>query len=436
MSDVDLLIIGAGPTGLGAAYRAAQRGLRYLVVEAQPGPGGLAAGVSDQAGFTWDLGGHVLHSHFEHFDKALADTGVPMRAVRRNGWVWIGGELVRTPIQQQLSELPTDLRADAPAANLLDYYRNHCGAELTERFFRPFTEKMWATDLALVDHEWTSLRNGSAERNVPVLKLADDSEPPVVTFPYPEGGTGRLWEAIASRLDGDRVRHHTAVRSVDTGRRRAVLSSGEQVRFGSCVSSMALPQLLACIDRADPLAGPLAERARAELRHCETYVVGLGFHGEPPPALADKSWLYCPDPDVAWQRATMLSNYDPANAGDGRWSILFEVGRSDFRAVGDDSAVRSVRESARALGADLGRLASVWDRVVAMGYPVPTLGRDDLLHEADEHLISRGIRSRGRFGGWRYESCNQDYSWAQGVQAVDAAVDGSAEDAYWHPERY
>ena len=115
MIDVDLLIIGAGPTGLGAARRAAERGLTYLVVEKQDSPGGMAASITDPNGFTWDLGGHVLHSHFEHFDKALADTGVPMREVRRNGWVWIGGELARTPIQQQLSELPTDLRPDAPA---------------------------------------------------------------------------------------------------------------------------------------------------------------------------------------------------------------------------------------------------------------------------------------------------------------------------------
>lgn len=432
MIDVDVLIIGAGPTGLGAARRAAERGLTYLLVEKQDGPGGMAASITDPNGFTWDLGGHVLHSHFEHFDKALADTGVPMREVRRNGWVWIGGELVRTPIQQQLSELPTDLRPDAPAPNLLEYYRNHCGADLTERFFRPFTEKMWATDLALIDHEWTSLRNGSAERNVPVLKVADNVEPPVVTFPYPEGGTGRLWDAIADQLDDDRVVYGTAVQFVDADRRHAVLANGERVRYQHCVSSMPLPHLVDAIGDS----GRFADRARTELQACETYVVGLGFNGEPPPALADKSWLYCPDPDVAWQRATMLSNYDPANAGDGRWSILFEVGRSDFRAVSDDEATLSVRDSVRSLGADLAQLASMWDHVVPMGYPVPTLGRDDLLRDLDAFLLERGIRSRGRFGGWRYESCNQDYSWAQGVQAVDAAIDASAEDAYWHPERY
>ncbi|HTZ44426.1 MAG TPA: FAD-dependent oxidoreductase [Jatrophihabitans sp.] len=432
MREIDVLVVGAGPTGLGAAWRAAERGLDHLVVEAGAGPGGMAASVTDPAGFTWDLGGHVLHSHFEHFDAALAAAGVRFRQPRRNGWVWIGGELVRTPIQQQLTALPTDLRPDAPSATLADFYRNHCGNELTERFFRPFTEKMWATPLELIGHEWTSLRNGSAEPNVPVLKVADGSEPPVVTFPYPEGGTGRLWEAIAGQLDADRLRYRTAVRSIDPATRLALLSDGETVRFRQCVSSMPLPALLAA---ADGLAA-LAERAAVELRHCETYVFGLGFDGAPPAALADKSWLYCPDPEVAWQRATVLSNYDPANAGPGRWSVLFEVGRSEHRTVPNEQARQSILDSAVALGADLGRLVSEWDRVVPMGYPVPTLGRDDLLREVDAALLAHGIHSRGRFGGWRYESCNQDYSWAQGVQAVDAGLDGVAEDVYWNPGRY
>jgi hypothetical protein len=73
---------------------------------------------------------------------------------------------------------------------------------------------------------------------------------------------------------------------------------------------------------------------------------------------------------------------------------------------------------------------------VPFGYPVPTLGRDDVLHGLDQGLRAHGIRSRGRFGGWRYESCNQDYAYVQGRQAVDAAVDGVDEDVYWRPELY
>ncbi len=432
MRHVDLLIIGAGPTGLGAARRAQELGLDYLLVERSDGPGGMAASVTDEAGFTWDLGGHVLHSHFEHFDKALADAGVTTRQVRRNGWVWIGGELVRTPIQQQLRQLPDDLRPDADAATLADYYRNHCGAELTERFFRPFTEKMWATPLTEIDHSWTSLRNGSGERNVPVLRVADGHEPLIEYFPYPEGGNGRIWDAVAARLDSDRVRYGAGVQALDLAGHQARLADGDLITYRHCVSSMPLPMLVDAVIDEVPARG----RVASQLRACQTFVIGLGFEGDPPATVGDKSWLYCPDPDIAWQRATVLSNYDPANAGAGRWSMLFEVGRSGFRPISDEDAEESVLASVAALGADLTRLVSRWSRIVPLGYPVPTPGRDELLHEVDAFLLGAGVHSRGRFGGWRYESCNQDYSWMQGVQAVDAVVTGSEEDVYWHPERF
>lgn len=424
---VDVLVIGAGPTGVGAAVRLAERGADWLLVESAAGPGGMATSVTDDLGFVWDLGGHVLHSHFASFDRAVVGSGVSLRGPLRNGQTWIDGVLAPAPVQHQVDELPTDLRPDAPAADLDEYYRNQLGADLHERFFRPYTEKMWATPLQRVDHAWTSLRNGSTARNVPTVRLrgAPTSR---VTFPYPAGGTGRLWDAIAAPLDPGRIRYGTSVVAVDLGTRTARLSDGGTVRFADCVSSMPLTTLVRSVDRPELAAVAPALLANAVL------CVGLGYAGTPPDALADVSWIYCPDKDVAWHRATVLSNYDPANAGPGRWSVLCETGTSAFRVVDRAWAVASCRESLARLGA--GEPVSTWVRDVPLGYPVPTLGRDALLHDLDGALRAGGVRSRGRFGGWRYESCNQDYAFAQGVEAVDAIADGAPEDVYWHPERY
>jgi thioredoxin reductase (NADPH) len=40
MLDVDLLVVGAGPVGLSAAYHAGVRGLRPAIVDSLPQPGG------------------------------------------------------------------------------------------------------------------------------------------------------------------------------------------------------------------------------------------------------------------------------------------------------------------------------------------------------------------------------------------------------------
>ena len=74
MVTVRYLILGAGPTGLGAARRLQELGVHdWQIVEAAPEPGGLATSFLDDKGFTWDIGGHVQFSHYEYFDRAMVE---------------------------------------------------------------------------------------------------------------------------------------------------------------------------------------------------------------------------------------------------------------------------------------------------------------------------------------------------------------------------
>ena len=64
--EVDVLIIGAGPTGLGAATRINQHGFKdWLMVDAASKAGGLAATDETPEGFLFDVGGHVIFSHYQ-----------------------------------------------------------------------------------------------------------------------------------------------------------------------------------------------------------------------------------------------------------------------------------------------------------------------------------------------------------------------------------
>ena len=445
MREVDFLIVGAGPTGIGAAHRLSQLNSSWLMIEAEPAPGGMAKSVTDGHGFTWDLGGHVLHSHFPIFDQALADAGVQFTYPQRNGWIWMDGQLRPTPIQQHLDALPTDTNPDAPATNLREYYLNQFGSKLTEEFFEPFQWKMWPEPLENIGHEWTSVRNGSTERNVPSLSL---TRPPATQqrFPYPIGGTGKLWETVLAAADpgGSHVEYGTRLVAIQNGWHAAHILSGLGVR-GDVIERIKYKHLITTA----PLSGLPLRQIDDELRLALTkqlvasgaYLVGVGFNGHPPEALADKSWLYNPDlgpnkhADMSWHRATMLSNYYQGNAGEGRWNVLFEVGLGE-RQLDKTKALEYVFESLTKLGADTSKAVTVWERELEFGYPIPTLGRDETLHAINDKLVSQGIYSRGRFGGWRYESCNQDYSFMQGYDAVDAALFGLPEHAYWKPEAF
>jgi phytoene dehydrogenase-like protein len=71
-SEVDVLIIGAGPTGLGAASRLWQKGHdNWAMIDSFPEAGGLASTDVTPEGFLFDVGGHVIFSHYSYFDNLL-----------------------------------------------------------------------------------------------------------------------------------------------------------------------------------------------------------------------------------------------------------------------------------------------------------------------------------------------------------------------------
>src|SRR5688572_23767608 len=106
-----IVIIGAGPTGLGAAHRLHELGHNdWTLIEQSQEAGGLASSVTDEKGFTWDLGGHVQFSHYGYFD-CLMDSLLGKDGWlhhERESWVWIRDRFVPYPFQMNIRRLPAE----------------------------------------------------------------------------------------------------------------------------------------------------------------------------------------------------------------------------------------------------------------------------------------------------------------------------------------
>ena len=105
------LIIGSGPTGLGAAYRLRELGQNdFLIVEAAAHVGGLASSFRDDKGFIWDIGGHVQFSHYPYFDDLMMKSLGKDNWIshERESWVWVRNCFVPYPLQNNLRYLPKE----------------------------------------------------------------------------------------------------------------------------------------------------------------------------------------------------------------------------------------------------------------------------------------------------------------------------------------
>ncbi len=428
-----VVILGAGPTGLGAAHRLAERGhRRFEVYEASDRVGGLAASHTDEAGFVWDMGGHVQFSRYEYF-RDLMDELLEGQWLRhdRVASVWMAGRLVPYPLQQHLHDLPTDMRErcerglanleapDSTPANFREWILATFGAGIAEIFMLPYNEKVWAYPPEQLSHHWI------ADRVAPIA-AATVAWGPNRQFRFPErGGTGEIWRRLAARLPKSQLHLRREVVAIDTRAQEVIFADKQRRHYDRLVSTIPLDSLVTRAQLAS--LKPLSDA----LQYSSVHVIGVGLHGQPPPHLAKQCWMYFAGDDCPFYRATVFSNYSPNNVPDParHWSLMLEVSESPVKPVNQETLESCVIDGLLATGLITAReqVASVWRTRLEHGYPTPSIGRDALLDRILPALDELKIYSRGRFGAWKYEVSNQDHSLMQGVQLVDRLLGGSAE---------
>jgi UDP-galactopyranose mutase len=103
---VETVVIGAGPTGLSAAYHL---GENSLLLESGSTVGGWCRSIVDN-GFTFDCAGHIMFSNdpYVHklYDKLLGDN---VHWQNREAWIYSQGVYTRYPFQGALHGLPPDV---------------------------------------------------------------------------------------------------------------------------------------------------------------------------------------------------------------------------------------------------------------------------------------------------------------------------------------
>ena len=443
-----ILVIGAGPTGLGAAWRLAEHGhADWRLIDAAPRAGGLSMSHVDDAGFTWDLGGHVLFSHYRYFDSLMEHAlGDAWFEHEREAWVWMRDRWIPYPFQNNIWRLPDDdlircleglvenqrsTERTTPPAHFAEWLERSFGRGMCDVFMHPYNFKVWAHEPHTMGTTWMGERVATVDlarvlRNM-VLRRDDVSWGPNATFRFPQrGGTGAIWQSLASQLPESQLSFGRTVVAIDSGARRLHLSDGTEERYDALVSSMPLSTTLRLTTDLPDLH-PYADR----FVHSSSHIVGVGFAGAPPEALRTKCWMYFPEGDTPFYRVTVFSNYSENNVArpGEQWSLMAEVSESSVKPVDAARIVDDVIEGFRRVGFIDGQTPIVtrWHRRLPHGYPTPWLGRDEVLDAVQPVLESRGILSRGRFGAWKYEVSNQDHSAMQGVEAIDRLLLGTAE---------
>ena len=472
-----LVIIGAGPTGLSAAYHLDEE---TLLLDKNPIVGGWCRSIEDK-GFTFDHAGHIMFSndaYVHQLYKVLLGNNVHWQD--REAWVYSKGIHTRYPFQGALYGLPPDVIREcivgamearygasktphaksmegtcqgtdgatavvsdccadgtgsittesgkirsaegvverSKAENFEDFIYRVWGAGIAKHFAIPYNRKLWTVPLTEMETSWLGGR-------VPLPDLEEIIEGalrpvakpmgPNARFGYPlRGGFQAMMSGFVPHIKGA-IELNADVARISPDHHLITLADGRRYRYQYLLSTIPLPELIRSIGDEAP---PSIKKAAAALRHVSVRCVNLGIGRE---NISDKHWIYYPE-DTLFHRVFLQGNASSACNPPGGFGLTCEISYSPAKPLpldGQELIDRCVEDCIK-VGLFTRDDKLITANLVDMpyAYVVYDHARKQSVETIRQWLSERDIILAGRYSEWEYY--NSDHAFLAGKKAAEA----------------
>jgi protoporphyrinogen oxidase len=444
-----VLIAGAGPAGLTAAYESSKLGWHPIVLEADEQVGGLSRTVNYR-GYRFDIGGHRFFSKVPLINELWREIlGEELLVRPRLSRIFYGNRFFGYPLNAlealtglgplealriALSYVRSRAFPHKEEANFQEWVTNRFGERLYEIFFKTYTEKVWGIPCTEISADWAAqrIKNLSllqAMRNA-LTGNGHDSQREIITtlikrFSYPRLGPGMMWERCRDLVAacGGRTISGARVNRIlhDRGRVKYVfarMNSGEleEFRCDHFISTMPLAGLIGALDPAPP---DDVMEAASRLRYRDHLTVVLILNRE---SVFPDNWIYIHSPEVGVGRIQNYKNWSPAMVPDpSRTSLGLEYFLSDQSEEWSWPAERLIERGIKeCAGVGLIDPAEIEDGAVvraSKAYPVYDHEYRKAVGTIRRYLGDfSNLQTIGRNGLHRYN--NQDHSMLTAIYAA------------------
>jgi protoporphyrinogen oxidase len=364
-----IVILGGGACGMMAAWELCCRGARVTLIERERRPGGLCGTVED-GGFHFDLGGHrVISQNRELVERLQVLMGGAFLSRVRSSVILNRGQQFSYPLDglELLRKVPLGeaaaiwssyaqaalqqrLRGE-PDHSFEDWVVHRFGRALYDRFFGPYTEKLWGIPPTEISADWAAQRISLLDLSDVLLRLLRLRRGGARTYAkrylYPRHGIGQLFVRMGEEIEalGGQLLYGRAVIGLGTEaapsaggepRRRvrtvklrdadaeADAARTEIIEADHVISTLALPQLVAMLAQTEPVpvAATAALRAAERLRFRGVRFLNIKLDR---PRFSPHTWMYVSEPRYLATRIQEPSHRSPYAAPPGKTSIMLEI---------------------------------------------------------------------------------------------------------------
>ncbi|MEP7308831.1 MAG: NAD(P)/FAD-dependent oxidoreductase [Acidobacteriota bacterium] len=440
-----VVVIGAGPAGLTAAYQLSKAGVAVTVLEGDDTVGGISR-TARYKNFRFDIGGHRFFTKLAPVQALWREIlGDDFLSVPRLSRIYYNGRFFDYPLKAGnalrslgpwnaalivLSYLKWHYRPYPTVENFEQWVTNHFGKRLYEIFFKTYTEKVWGVPCTEIRAEWAAQRIQGLSLARAILnavalnKRSTTIKSLIHEFQYPRLGPGQMWEACADRIAamGNQVLLRHRVVGVDTrdGRVTAVRTetpNGER-RF-SAEHFISTTDIRGLVRAMCPTPPPAVLRAAEGLKYRDFLVVALMLNRD---KIFPDNWLYIHSAGVKVGRIQNFNNWSAAMVPEPGITCLgmeyFCFERDGLWASRDEDLIQLAWSELRQLG--LAREADLVDGCVVRmpkAYPIYDSTYRQHLDVLRDHVDSiPNLHTVGRNGMHKYN--NQDHSMMTAMMTV------------------
>lgn len=402
MQNTKYLIVGAGISGLTFANYCDGD---YLIVEKENEPGGYCRTIR-KGDFVWDYAGHFFHFKTEELKKRFIESLDESQYVfkEKKTYIYYKGKLIDYPFQMNIHQLEKEEFIDClydlfnkeekeDYNSFLEMLYGKFGKSITEKFLKPYNEKLYACDLGKLDKDAMGRFFPYADKEAIIKNMKTSANASYNSyFFYPKSGAEFIIDNLMSKVDSTKLLLNTSVRSIDQENKTALLSNGEEIHYEYLINSTPFNVLLNLVGN-DELAD--------KLTYNKLLVFNLGFNKKS--EYNQQHWIYYPNKAINFYRAGFYDNI----IGTDKLSMYIEIGYPKDAVIDQAEIDRQLQLTLEGL-----KKTSVIDDSFKLEEHVALLMDPAYVHinyETNEEvkqtmndLHSNNIYSIGRYGGWTY----------------------------------
>jgi protoporphyrinogen oxidase len=437
MPEPNIVVLGTGMAGFGAAYRLHSEGLAPVLYDKNGHHGGHTASFRYDGGFLFDIGPHISFTKDPRIQELFAESvGQQYDTVQVNLNNYWRGYWPPHPVQLHMHGLPEDVivkvisdfveerqAPERPVNNYADWLLASFGRSFAELFPMQYTRKYHTTTADNMSTDWLGPRIYRPSLEEVLRGALSPSAPQVhyiTHFRYPrEGGFVSYLKKFVPL--GNLKLNHELV-SIDPRPRQLRFSNGNVAQYDSLISSVPLPDLIRMIQGTPRDVVEAAQRLA-----CTTLVlVNIGVNR---PDISNAHITYFYDEDICFTRLGFPHMLANANAEPGTGSIQAEIYFSEkyrpFTGSPEDH-IEPVIKDLRRCGylRDDDRILCKKAMLLRYANIIFDLDRAAALKTVHGYLDDLGIAYCGRYGDWGY--LWTDESFKSGESAAERVLSAAA----------